>query len=112
MSIKRQSARWSWSTCTVFAEESGGQVWLTFAETTAQVRLSADPDAVCPPWMGPAASPARALVSTSTREKLAVTRGVHIPDRVFDVTAQAIQIFEQSLKNVPGRSLSTDRELG
>lgn len=108
VSITRQSAQWSWNTYTLFAEQLDDQVWLTFDETTTRADLSTDRDAasveVCSPWMGPAALPARALVSTATREKLSLTGDVHIPCRIFDVVSQTIRIFEQSLENVPGRS--------
>lgn len=111
VSITRQCAWWSWNSYTLFAEELEDQVWLTFDEIATQDRLPVDPDAaseeVCPAWIGLAVSPARALVSMTTREKLSMSVNVWIRDRVFDVTSQAIGIFERSRENAPGRRTNT-----
>lgn len=98
VSIRRQSAQWSWNSYTLFSEKVKDQVRLTFDEIPLRERSSADrhpiSEEVCPAWISLAASPARALASTATRERLSLSVNIRIPDRVFDVASEAIRLFE------------------
>lgn len=94
-----QRAQWSWGSYTLFAEQLGDQVWLTFDKVVDEIgRLGlADTTAVevFAPWMGQASTPLRALNSPLTKEKLsALPAEAEVPDFAYAVVAEAVRIFE------------------
>lgn len=94
-----QRAQWSWGSYTLFAEQLGDQVWLTFDKIVDEIgRLGIPHETaveVFAPWLGRAATPLRALHSPLTKEKLsALPADARVPDFAYAVVAQAVRIFE------------------